>query len=472
MQPGLYPAFADCHVSARPQTILMGYLSRRYDLGLRESEAVSPREALGSLFEALIYWLPNSVSQRPSAPAPPAPELRGWFDQAGILVGRPAPGSGGKLAVALKGGHNDEHHNHNDVGSYVVGLGSVPVLLDPGAETYTARTFSARRYESNLLNSFGHPVPLVAGVQQRPGAEARGKVLATRFSDSEDVLRLDLASCYKVPALRKLEREWTYSRGGEGALTVVDTVEFDAPQAFGTALVTAGSWREEQPGRLLVHYLGETLRVEISTDAGEIGVEPYAIKEETSLRPTRLGINLKQPVTKAVITCRITPATDLPGSGGGLLRNGGFEAGDWYWSIPNDGLARVSGEQAASGKQSLHLTDREQSSGTNVLSSRFPLTAGRPYVLTGKVRPVSGSGIGLYVWFYSADGQRLNLLDPQGNAPPVGTAEGAVGQWAPFRLPFTPPPGTATGQLWIHSFNAAQVEAFLDDLQVEPGQPG
>ena len=51
----------------------------------------------------------------------------------------------------MKGGHNAENHNHNDVGSFVVALGRATPLVDPGSEVYTARTFSPRRYDSNVL---------------------------------------------------------------------------------------------------------------------------------------------------------------------------------------------------------------------------------------------------------------------------------------------------------------------------------
>ena len=52
---------------------------------------------------------------------------------------------GSRMGVAIKGGNNNEHHNHNDVGSFVVAIGSAAPLLDPGAEIYTARTFSPSR---------------------------------------------------------------------------------------------------------------------------------------------------------------------------------------------------------------------------------------------------------------------------------------------------------------------------------------
>ena len=103
--------------------------------------------------------------------------------------------------MALKGGNNGENHNHNDVGSYVVVSGGRAVLLDPGSEIYTARTFSRDRYESPVLSSFGHPVPLVAGRLQRTGAAARGRVVRTDFTDEQDTLVLDIASAYDEPAL-------------------------------------------------------------------------------------------------------------------------------------------------------------------------------------------------------------------------------------------------------------------------------
>ena len=50
------------------------------------------------------------------------------------------------------------------------------IALDAGGEDYTSRTFSSRRYESQALNSFGHPVPRVAGAMQLhslPRSQAR-----------------------------------------------------------------------------------------------------------------------------------------------------------------------------------------------------------------------------------------------------------------------------------------------------------
>ena len=158
------------------------------------------------------------------------PRLRDWFDRAGILVARPAPGTPCRLGVALKGGNNAENHNHDDIGSYVVVVGDRPMLLDPGAETYTARTFSSHRYDSKLLNSWGHAVPFVAGKLQREGADAHGQVLRTEFLPTRDTLEMDIASAYAVPTLKSLRRTFVYSRSGAGSLSISDRAQFSSPQ--------------------------------------------------------------------------------------------------------------------------------------------------------------------------------------------------------------------------------------------------
>jgi hypothetical protein len=306
---GVAPAFADCAVSARPAAPLMWFLNRRFGLGLREYEAPEARENLGSLIETAIYAFPNSASEAKPAAAGAGPEVRTWFEDAGILIGRPAAGSACRIGVALKGGHNAEHHNHNDVGSFVVVLGDRPVLLDPGAETYTARTFSSRRYESQLLNSFGHPVPVVAGKLQRTGEEAQGKVLRTEFTEHADTLVFDLRTAYDCLELKTLERTFIYSRAGAGSLTVTDRVEFTAPQSFATALLTRGQWEGRGDGTLLVRDGDEALRVEIDTGGEAFDIQAEEIREDAPVQPTRLDLNLARPVTTATVTLKITPET-------------------------------------------------------------------------------------------------------------------------------------------------------------------
>lgn len=206
---GAYPAFADCSIQARPACWLMELAQRRVGLGTFNAQRCES-DAEGEHLTAL-YALSTVAYERASsgtASAPSAMPCRDWFPEASVLIARPAQTGG--LGVALKGGHNDENHNHNDLGSYVVAVGGRALLLDAGLETYTARTFSARRYESRVLASYGHPVPLVAGHEQSAGRDRRAQVLETRFSDASDCIALDLRAAYDVPQLQALTRIWAF----------------------------------------------------------------------------------------------------------------------------------------------------------------------------------------------------------------------------------------------------------------------
>ena len=306
----VYPAFADCSIRAQPSSKLMYFISRRLALALRSWELIDPVSPSGSLYQSMMYSFPNSASRAPlSLRLPRGSGIRSWFDKAGILISRPGANSSSQLAVALKGGHNQEHHNHNDVGSFVVVLGDKPLLIDPGGEVYTARTFSSRRYESKVLNSYGHSVPVVAGKLQQTGSRARARLVSQNFTLSTDTLVLDISSAYNVPELRKLERKFVYSRIGMGSLCVTDEVTFSRPCTFSTALVTFDSWKQPSSRSLIVHDSQKALHVNINITGSDFKIEPETINEDVSARkkPTRLGINLTEPVTHALVCLTITP---------------------------------------------------------------------------------------------------------------------------------------------------------------------
>ena len=84
------------------------------------------------------------------------------------------------LTLAVKGGHNGEHHNHNDVGSFVVASDGVPVIVDAGRPTYTAQTFGPDRYAIWTMQSGWHNVPVIGGREQLPGAEHAARDVGRR----------------------------------------------------------------------------------------------------------------------------------------------------------------------------------------------------------------------------------------------------------------------------------------------------
>ena len=167
-------------------------------------------------------------------------EERSSFPDAQVWIFRPGGGRGG-ISIGLKGGHNDEFHNHNDVGSYDIAVDDVIVTGDVGGEVYTKRTFSRQRYESKVLNSYAHPVPRVGGALQGTGAKFRAKVLRCEGTSARDVVELDVRGAYADTNLVSLVRTFTYSRAA-GTVSVKDAYKFARPSEFVSPLVTVGAF--------------------------------------------------------------------------------------------------------------------------------------------------------------------------------------------------------------------------------------
>ena len=89
-----------------------------------------------------------------------------WYDQTQVAILRK-----GNWTLAAKGGHNDESHNHNDVGSGILHVATRPVIIDPGVATYVKETFSPARYTLWNVQSDWHSVPKINGCSQVNGRE-------------------------------------------------------------------------------------------------------------------------------------------------------------------------------------------------------------------------------------------------------------------------------------------------------------
>ncbi|GAA3452073.1 heparinase II/III-family protein [Dactylosporangium matsuzakiense] len=225
----------------------------------------------------------------PGAAGPEAGDV--WFPSTQVLIARDPAG----LTLAVKGGHNDEHHNHNDVGSVVVALRGVPVLVDPGRPTYTAQTFSERRYELWTMQSGWHNTPVLGGALQEPGraAAAAGVVAA------DSGLSLELGAAY--PGGHRWRRAARLDRA-TGRVTVTDTWHL-AGRAGGTEIrwMIAGTLRVDD-GRAEIDALDGAGTVVLTWPARH----PWAVvvrelndpmlSDVWGERLTRLDITVAEPV--------------------------------------------------------------------------------------------------------------------------------------------------------------------------------
>jgi len=106
-----------------------------------------------------------------------------WLPSTEVLLARSQGGTARGLAVAAKGGHNGEHHNHNDVGSFIVASDGVPVVVDAGRPTYTLQTFGPDRYDIWTMQSGWHNVPVIDGREQPAGAEFAASGVEVSIAD-------------------------------------------------------------------------------------------------------------------------------------------------------------------------------------------------------------------------------------------------------------------------------------------------
>ena len=208
------------------------------------------------------------------------------------------------FAIGAKGGTNAELHNHNDIGSYTLTCDGVEVAGDPGGEVYTRFTFSSKRYESKVLNSYGHPVPVVAGGLQMTGALAHAEVVGTRFGEWRDELVYDISKGYAAKP-KKLLRKFELDRAA-GRAAVSDEVEFDAPSEFESAFVTCSKAELDADGNTLhltAQSGGRAVRVKVHVEAtgGEWRMAEERIDNPGRRSPLRFAVRFLKPVASASV---------------------------------------------------------------------------------------------------------------------------------------------------------------------------
>ncbi len=121
------------------------------------------------------------------------------------------------FSFAAKAGHNNEPHNHNDVGSFLVFADGDYILDDIGWSRYYANYFGPERYTYMAPASRSHCVPLINGTEQLEGENYR----ATVTQADENVFAFDYEKAYNVPELEKLSRRFEVF---EDKLVISETV--------------------------------------------------------------------------------------------------------------------------------------------------------------------------------------------------------------------------------------------------------
>ena len=130
---------------------------------------------------------------------------------------------------AAKGGHNNESHNHNDIGTFILYMDSTPVFVDAGVGTYTKTTFSEDRYTIWSMQSAWHNLPVINGVMQSYGPEYRATAENVKSGTSGKIFSLDISGAYPQESGCK---NWTREyRLKADVLTITDSFRLNVRKA-------------------------------------------------------------------------------------------------------------------------------------------------------------------------------------------------------------------------------------------------
>lgn len=188
------------------------------------------------------------------------------------------------LYVAAKGGHNGESHNHNDVGNFIVYKDAEPLIIDIGVGTYTAQTFSNKRYELFNCRSAFHNVPTINGCEQKEGKTYRATNLKYKETNEKAYLLFDIAHAYPSNAgVKKWQRTICLNRGKN--VTITEHYKLHNHQnATELNLICCGTAKQTAEGEILIDNGRNTGVItfspnQLSASIEEIVHEDYVIQQ-------------------------------------------------------------------------------------------------------------------------------------------------------------------------------------------------
>ncbi len=135
------------------------------------------------------------------------------------------------VVLAAKAGHNDGHHSHTDVASFIYHIDGESLICDPGRGRYNKEYFRENRYKNIFCNAIGHSVPRIGGQLQAPGPEFgghqqyHGTIIEHDASGPEKKVVIEYHQAYQLPALRAARRTLHFSAAG-GAAVLEDSFDF------------------------------------------------------------------------------------------------------------------------------------------------------------------------------------------------------------------------------------------------------
>jgi hypothetical protein len=176
-----------------------------------------------------------------------------WLPDLQVMIARDIEGSVNGFFVGAKGGNNDESHNHNDIGNFVVYYNGYPLLIDVGSGTYTRRTFSSQRYDIWSNCSDYHNDPTINGKNQLAGAMYNATNISYKNDKSFAQFTLDIAKSYPGDAgINSYVRTIRLNRNKN--VLISDVINLKKAESVTQHFMTCYPSELTNPGELVIHF--------------------------------------------------------------------------------------------------------------------------------------------------------------------------------------------------------------------------
>lgn len=274
-------------------------------LGARELQRQGIEGLMGaeilSLFRVLLglFNYQEMITFAKENPRYYAPDV--WLDRIQVMAAREMANSNQGFYLAAKGGYNQESHNHNDVGNFILYYNGEPVIIDVGVGEYTAKTFSEQRYDIWTMQSAYHNLPTISEIQQQAGSNYRAQKVSYSVNKQEVNFALDISSAYpKAANIHYWQRSYALKRTEQASLLITDQFKLNQAQEITLSFMLCKPVRVNDLG--IIHFsIASNLSMSYDSNLFAVVLEEILISDQRLIsvwgsKLYRLLLKTKKPV--------------------------------------------------------------------------------------------------------------------------------------------------------------------------------
>lgn len=224
LEEDLVVNFSDAPPKAKVHIGMSHFLAKQYE------DVIVPERSLYARYQddhcsrwapaiRALLWFDSSLS--------PSKWEEGTFisEDSQWLISR-VQSNAGSFTFAAKGGSNNEPHNHNDIGHFILQANKTTMLQDLGSGLYTKDYFNENRYTYLCNSSKGHSVPIINHSYQEAGKASYARLVTVDSDRKRDLFELDMTKAYRDTSLLNVSRKFTWIKTEFPKLIVEDIFKF------------------------------------------------------------------------------------------------------------------------------------------------------------------------------------------------------------------------------------------------------